>query len=356
VNYGLGMMVSMAIGDAYGAGFEFAAPEVVAQHNNLSGYRPHPKGTIRPGKYTDDTQMAIGLAEWMLNRTPETHNSVHLARKFVEVFHRDPRKGYAEGFYKLLKENRSGSRLLQALTPISRKAGGAMRAAPCGLLLQPEQVIDLAMWQASLTHATREGMLGAAGAALLVWACRQGCDRGYLGQMLEDMLPGCRWTEPWRGYVSGQALATVRAALTAVVDQGTMSGILTQSVAYTGDTDTVAAIAMAAGAMHPNVTQDLPTCLVSGVENNRDGFTYLQQLDDNLLSKFPPPVEEKPIPDAEEEDGGIDEFLEEWQCFECGHSVLYSEGDEPAPFVQAQDCPECCRMGTMMRTDDVESY
>ena len=348
----LGMMVSMAVGDAFGAGFEFAPAELVRKYNHLNlGYRPHPKGTIRPGKYTDDTQMAIGVAEWMMERVsvPEMNNAVQLARKFVEVFHRDPRKGYAEGFYKILKETRNGTRLLQALIPTSRKAGGAMRAAPCGLLAEPEQVIDLAMWQASITHATREGMLGAAGAALLVWACRQGCDRGYLGQMLEDMLPGCKWTEPWQGYVSGQALATVRAALTAVMSHGSMSAILQESVAFTGDTDTVAVIAMAAGAMHPDIVQDLPTCLVSGLENQKYGFTHLQELDDELLRGLPLP-KMKPVPEVEEE--GIDEFIEEWQCFECGHIVHYHEGDEPAPFVEASDCPECCKMDTMLRTEE----
>lgn len=352
MSYGLGMMVSMAIGDAYGAGFEFAPGLVVAEHNDLSGYRPHPKGTIKPGKYTDDTQMAMALAEWMLERTEKTNNTVYLARQFLVAFHRDPRKGYADGFYHVLKGCDSGTKLLQTLRPTSRKAGGAMRAAPCGLLESAEEVIDLAMWQASITHATREGMLGAAGAALLVWACRQGCDRGYLGQMLEDLLPGCRWTDPWQGYVSGQALATVRAALTAVMSHSNMSAILQESVAYTGDTDTVAAIAMAAGALHPDIVQDLPTCLVSGLENQKYGFTYLQELDDKLLAKFPLP-EMKPVPkdDPPEEDGD-DEFLEEWQCFECGHIVHYREGDEPAPFVEAQDCPECCKIDTLLRTEE----
>ncbi|QBD80454.1 ADP-ribosylglycohydrolase family protein [Ktedonosporobacter rubrisoli] len=51
------MLLELAIGDAYGAGFEYVDPEMIRRQNNLSHYVKHPRHAIRPGCYTDDTQM-----------------------------------------------------------------------------------------------------------------------------------------------------------------------------------------------------------------------------------------------------------------------------------------------------------
>jgi ADP-ribosyl-[dinitrogen reductase] hydrolase len=36
------MLLELAIGDAFGAGFEYAAAEIVHKKNDLSGYIQHP--------------------------------------------------------------------------------------------------------------------------------------------------------------------------------------------------------------------------------------------------------------------------------------------------------------------------
>ena len=53
------MLYEIAIADAYGAGFEFAAPEVIAQHNDLSCYVPHQLYGML-GNYTDEKQRCCG--------------------------------------------------------------------------------------------------------------------------------------------------------------------------------------------------------------------------------------------------------------------------------------------------------
>lgn len=280
------MLLEMAIADSYGSGFEYVDPAIVAAHNTLSGYRQHPKWTgLRPGRYTDDTQMALGLAEFLISRKPLT--TVGLARAFVAAFKRDPREGYAGKFYDLLKEVRNGTELLQKITPQSNRSGGAMRAGPCGLLTTADDVMDMAMWQASLTHATRDGMNAAAASALMVWACRHGCDRGYLPHFLHDMIPFYPWAIPWQGHVGAPGIDAVRAAVTAIADHPNLSGILHQCVAYTGDTDTVAAIAVAAASMHPQVESDFPDVLVQGLENKAYGREYLIRVDSMLMKEFP---------------------------------------------------------------------
>src|SRR5690348_9192118 len=86
------MLVEIGVGDAYGAGFEYASPAVVRQRNDLSGYfrRRRP---VDVGTYTDDTQMSIAVAELIASDAPWTRETI--ADKFVEVFKRDPRRGYA---------------------------------------------------------------------------------------------------------------------------------------------------------------------------------------------------------------------------------------------------------------------
>src|ERR1700730_3053041 len=48
------LLLELAIGDAYGAGFEYVDTEMIRQQNTLSGYVNHPRHSIQPGCYTDD--------------------------------------------------------------------------------------------------------------------------------------------------------------------------------------------------------------------------------------------------------------------------------------------------------------
>lgn len=53
------MLLQGAIGDAYGAGFEFAERAIIDKENNLTHYRTHPRYQSIYKKYTDDTQMSL---------------------------------------------------------------------------------------------------------------------------------------------------------------------------------------------------------------------------------------------------------------------------------------------------------
>src|SRR4051812_19828004 len=125
------MLLEIAVGDAYGAGFEYGDPKTVLTRNDLTAYVQHPRHAGKPGRYTDDTQMSIAIAEAMLSGLkwgPE-----FLADKFVECFKRDERTGYAGRFYEFLKSVSDGEEFLRRIRPDSDKSGAAMRAAPIGL-------------------------------------------------------------------------------------------------------------------------------------------------------------------------------------------------------------------------------
>ena len=280
------MLLHLAVADAYGFSFEYAVSDFVHAHNDVRGYRQHPTWPdIKPGVYSDDSQMSIAVALALLSDQPPT--ALSLANLFVNVFRRDPRKGYSGRFYDLLLKMKGGPDFLRLVQPQSSKSGGAMRAVPCGILPTIEEAVDFALHQASLTHATKDGM-GAAGAtAALAWACRHGCDRGFLPQFLNDVVPGYNWGTPWTGPVGAPGLHSVKAALAAVVAHDNLHDILRAAVAFTGDVDTVAAIAIGSASLHPNIESNLSQTLYDGLEpGGKFGVKYLIDLDAALFKKY----------------------------------------------------------------------
>jgi len=85
------MLVELAVGDAYGAGFEFRNPLYVRAFNKLDRHRRPALTIAKPGRYTDDTQMTIAVTEALLSGEPWSPALV--AAHFVEAFKRDPRGG-----------------------------------------------------------------------------------------------------------------------------------------------------------------------------------------------------------------------------------------------------------------------
>ena len=277
------MLVELAVGDAYGAAFEYVPAAVVAEHNTVTGYRRHPTHTgIEPGAYTDDTQMTLALAELLADGAEWTPHT--LAAKFVEVFHRDPRAGYARGFHGFLLATRTGREFLAGIRPDSDKSGAAMRVSPVGLLASAELVREYAAVQARVTHDTPGGVASAEAAALAVHYCHHGL--GPLPDVaawISDVT-GVDWTRPWTGAVGPKGETAVRAALTALAAATSMRELLRACVARTGDVDTVAVIALAAASRSAAVAGDLPSALYRDLERGPYGHDYLHALDRRLLA------------------------------------------------------------------------
>lgn len=78
---------------------------------------------------------------------------------------------------------------------------------------------------------------------------------------------------------------SVRAAVTAVTRNASLTGILLDCVNFGGDVDTVAAIALAAASCSQEVEQDLPQHLFDTLENEKYGRDYIQELDVSLMAK-----------------------------------------------------------------------
>lgn len=275
------MLLELAIGDAYGAGFEYAPDSLIHEQNNLSAYIQHPRHAIRPGYYTDDTQMSIAITEAIASGEPWTRET--LAHKFVHAFKRDPREGYARGFYAFLQEISDGEEFLAKIRPYSDKSGAAMRAAPIGVFPDVATVISRCRLQAALTHNTPDGINAALIASLMshYFLYRVG-PKADLPPFISQYVPG-PWANPWQGKVGSQGLMSAHAALTAVMAHNSLSEILKACIAFTGDVDTVAAIALGAAACSHEIHQDLPAVLFDTLENGPYGRDFLQQLDSQLM-------------------------------------------------------------------------
>ena len=276
------MLIELAIGDAYGAGFEYAPDIFIRQHNRATHYVQHPRHQIRPGCYTDDTQMSLAIAESLLSGerwTPE-----NLAARFVRAFRRDPRLGYARGFQAFLEEVEDGGEFLAMIRPDSDKSGAAMRAAPLGVLPTIGQVVDRCRVQARITHDTVDGTNAAVAAALLVHYCLHDLGpKDDVGRFLEGQVPGA-WAAPWTGKVGPKGWMSVRAAITAVARNASLESLLQDCIAFTGDVDTVASIAMAAASCSREYARDLPENLLLMLENGPFGRDYLLDLDARLMA------------------------------------------------------------------------
>lgn len=274
------MLVEMAIGDAYGAGFEYASPEFVAANHRLTSYVKHPKHSLVPGSYTDDTQMSIANAEVICTLD---FDQAALAQAYVACFKRDQREGYAGGFYRFLVEVKDGAEFLERIKPNSDKSGGAMRALPFGIYPNIETVKEAVALQAAITHNTPDGVNAAVAAALMAHYFLYNLGpKADLGRFIASHVAG-EWDKPWSEPVGEKGWMAVRAAITAVVAGDSMTAILDKSVAFTGDVDTVAALALGAAAHCSEVKQDLPALLVDGLENGPFGRDFLRALDEKLM-------------------------------------------------------------------------
>ena len=274
-----GILLSTAIGDAYGAGFEYDAP--TPERPNALRYVPNTKHpTLRFAGYTDDTQMAIGVAEALLTAgLGNTPSRVDFADSFVNCFRRDPRVGYSRRMQGFMEGCRTGADLIERIRPDSAKSGAAMRSGPLAWLPSLEVVLATAELQARITHDTTGGVLSSCATAAGGFALRTGlCNRSNLPEWLSDTL-GYDFLLPWSGPVGSAGLDSVRAAVTLVAHYEDYESVLKAGVDLTGDVDTVLAVACGFLSWDRPFAPVLPDVLVNDLENGAYGRDWLDALD-----------------------------------------------------------------------------
>jgi ADP-ribosyl-[dinitrogen reductase] hydrolase len=276
------MLVEIAIGDAYGAAFEYAEP-AGGRRNDLSRYSKHPRHKIAPGCYTDDTQMSLAVAEALIEHGAAA-TRLQFIEKFVLAFQRDPREGYASRFWEFLQSVEDAADFAARIDPQSEKSGAAMRACPIGVLPDVTAVLQVAERQARITHDTDGGVCSAQTAALAThyFVYRLGNKAG-LPRFLDAHVAG-DWSRPHAGKVGAEGMTAVRAAITAIMAEASLSALLQRCVDFNGDVDTVAAVALGAASCSEEFSADLPEALITGLEGGKWGADYLRVQDARLMA------------------------------------------------------------------------
>ena len=275
------MLLFGAIGDAYGAGFEFAERKIIEQENDLTHYRTHPRYQSIFKKYTDDTQMAVGLSELIISQKDWTAENI--ADKFVKVFKRDIREGYASRFYQFLIDINDGKDFLEKISPKSERNGAAMRAYPLGVFKTEQEIIEKNKIQTFVTHQTETALIASEAIALIshFFIYKKG-NRSDLLNYLGDF-QNRKWVANWQSEISMNGIETVEAVLTILINEQSLSAMLQKSVAFGGDVDTVASLCLAIGSQMKNIKQDLPNWLFEELENEDFGRDFLIGLNEELL-------------------------------------------------------------------------
>jgi len=287
------MLLEIAVGDAYGMGYEYVDRKVVEEFNKGFSYRQHPlHHELKPGDYTDDTQMSLALAEYFcqygfekeITKTTERR----IANWFVGAFKRNPIKGYSRGFQILLEGVVDGRDMIEKITANGKtdKNGAAMRSVPCGLIKDLGFLMEFTALQAGITHEG-SGVVASQAVALATWYFRNAFGKPqHLPEFLNSTL-GINETWEWQGPVKSPqnlGMITAKAAIFAVLCTNSVQDAIIQSIEYSGDVDTVAAIAAGIASQsiwhEKNLTSDHP--LVCSMRNNEFGKDYLVSLDSDL--------------------------------------------------------------------------
>lgn len=279
------MLLETCVGDAYGSEFEFIESHYVKKYNK--GLKYHPS----KGIYTDDTQQSLAIAEALLEDDEWTPLS--LANRFVDVFKRDTRSGYSKRFFRLLTSVSNGKEFLKKIEPTRDSCGCVMRSVPLGLIKNEDELLEKARIQTVITHNHKTAIKSVQAIALVANGFIYNHNKiinkydGKWSNYLTEKIPEISWKK-WEGKVLNKAENVVRAVVEVLDNSNSFTDILINSCSFTGDTDSVASVAM--GCYSLNFLKSFKNESFSSdlliLENKQFGGDYLVNLDEKLENKF----------------------------------------------------------------------
>ena len=290
-----GALLGTFAGDALGMPFEGAPPAAIPQRLVMLDAR------LGRGTYTDDTEMAIALAESLLERGGIDARA--LGRAFADAH--DPRRGYGSGTTEVLRLVRSGVHPHDAAGSVfggegSLGNGAAMRVAPvavryagdgAGLLKAAGDsarvthahplAVDAAVVQATAIAAALvgEAPLDAALAAATTAELRGRLSKA--ARLLDRSPEPAEAAAALGNRATGQE--SVPAAIYSAAAHDSVEAAMTFAVRCGGDTDTIGAMAGAIAAARAGATA-IPSRWLEALEEGPKGRSHVETLADRLAA------------------------------------------------------------------------
>ena len=290
-----GALLGTFVGDALGMPFEGAAPAEIPQRLTMLDAR------LGRGTYTDDTQMAIALAESLLDRAGIDPRA--LGRAFADAY--DPRRGYGAGTTEVLRLVRSGVHPHDAAGLAfggegSQGNGAAMRVAPLAVRYADDRTalarvvrasarvthahplgIDAAVAQAAAIAAALKGEppLDAALAAATTRELNSGLNKA--AQLLDAELEPAEIGDALGNRSTGHE--SVPAAIYSAAAYESAEAAINFAVRCGGDTDTIGAMAGAIAAARTGASA-IPSRWLDALEEGPKGRDHVKRLADRLAA------------------------------------------------------------------------
>lgn len=296
-----GCLIGLAIGDALGSPFEGQSATAIRDRcPTVERLIAYPREAIW---YTDDTQMAIGVAEALVE-SGEIVEDV-LCRTFAANY--DPARGYGSGTHAVLRAIRQGrdhhTVAEQYLPGGSFGNGAAMRVGPVGLLFRDdrERLLQQARLSALPTHRHPLGIEGAQLLALAVGIATR-LDKFDRSRFFDELTGACVSPEyqaklELAAQVEGQddlaalgnGIEALHSVPTAIASFARTPESYVETVGNVillgGDTDTLAAMAGAVSGAYLGVS-GLPDRLLELLEDKHKGREYIGQLGHRLFGAY----------------------------------------------------------------------
>jgi poly(ADP-ribose) glycohydrolase ARH3 len=297
----VGSMVGLAVGDAVGAPYEGLPSDLIFECFGSREALLSPPD-VEVLRYTDDTQMAIGVAE-VLCQCGEIREEL-LTSAFAENY--EPHRGYGQGARQLIEAMAYGGdwrALAQNLFPGgSFGNGAAMRVAPVGLVFchDLDRVAEQARLSALPTHLHP---LGIEGAVLLAVAVAQAATVEFAPASFYDTLQRYAHEEEFLWQLSvasqlvrgdsvrtlGNSLEAHRSVVTAIAcfttEPDSYPRAVSRAIALGNDTDTIAAMAGAISGARLG-SGAIPHEMLQKLENGPKGRDYLESLAVRLFRRW----------------------------------------------------------------------
>ena len=263
-----GIALGAAIGDALGMPLEFQPRRDITaiEKEMVNGHLP-------AGTFTDDTEMALALAESLLAHTPLDGSD--LALRFVDWYHGNPPDigVHTKHVLSLIDTGtpwQEAANAAQQLNPGSSSNGSLMRCWPVAVTYwdQPELLISESKLQSEITHAHPDCVNSCVFINLLLQHLVNRNNRhstaSFLHASLSQVITTLNFDEDFNTLVtmasskkreelpnSGWVKHTLESALWAVLTTNSFEDAVVQAVNLGSDADTTGSVAGAlAGALY----------------------------------------------------------------------------------------------------------